>query len=1348
MNRVSRAPKDRSKAEPDRSPAAAARAPIQPKAAPAPGWSTGYAGAPFALGGVQRKVAIGQANDPYEQEAERVAQTIASGGSITPESISQIGSGGPPVGQRAAAPAPKTAATPEAGKRKDDTGKMPPVQKAAAPATTNKKEEGKKPVQKAAKPGAAAAPTDDKKKEAKPPAAQRAEKERRGEERHKPIEDKLKDTPVQKAAAKPEEKKPVQKAAAPTGDKKQEVKPPAAQRAGKERKGEERQKPVEEKLKDVPVQKAALPKEKEPEPAAEPAMQLAAQPDSQKPEPKKEAPRATQKSAQPAKDRDKADAERAGPIQRDTDHHEHTPSPAMERSAERAIQSKGAGEPMHGPTRQALERGMGLDFNDVRVHDGGGAQAAARDLDARAFTQGRDIWLGGGESQHNVGLMAHEATHVAQQTGSVQRMLVQRAGPKASGPSADAAEEGNWDYDGSEGKIRKGHALVIPSLRVPDFKKDETKTPFELPKTERSDKQRDVWDREAKGAPIKGALDEKTKGGKGLVPAEGGSAYFLKLAAENNYLIGDYSTVEPKLLRPFWDKTGDRTFYHVDHKHEFQLGGADEDINNLWLLDAETNIASGLKIKEEKDKQIEKLLKAGQEKPKEPVWKGDPPSVPQVKDSYKITFLGVRGGLDVGKPKIWTIKQIRDEAEQIKPLNPLSTAEIDKKGLRGTEDTLIIYTNKAGGGVRKVSGWKTGKMKIDRPEVGKMFEIKGVTYDPATSTGTLTAGLYAKSPIVSPKTVTVEIARMPGIEYGGYISERSLLQELNKTFDVKSMSPVELEFIELTDRGIVGRGKVLPTIPLIKDLKLNLILDGDNIYISKVFSAGDFKFPGPIKVPAASLELYAGTQGIGARGDVFIEIERLGKGKITGRASTGEGFAISGDFEFDTKLFDPAKVHVEYSHNTFSGGGEIGIPAGKVKGIRSANIQASFQGESIAAKGSIKPSIPGVEQADMSMSYSPEQGVIIGGHLELKKDIPGIAAGSVDVTLTKPAGAENYKVKAVGSATPKLPGISAQLTVSYDDGLFDIVGTAGYDKGRLKGSVTVGATNRPVGADGAPAAGEVPPTNKIILYGGGSLTLRLAPWLEGMAAVKFKPSGEIEVTGRIGLPNALPITPAKGFDKNLFKVGIDIPIVGVSIAGQRIGIFANIAGGIDLSVGIDKGMLQDVHLDITYNPAHEEDTHVVGAAQLHIPAHAGIRMFVRGSLGIGIPIVSASAGLEVGGGIGLEGALDAAVNVDWTPAKGLDIQATAEIYVEPKLKFDVVGFVLVEADLWITTIELYSKRWQLASVEYGSGLRFGLRLPIHYQEDKPFDISWSDVEIIKPDLNAMDILTGLVKKIA
>jgi hypothetical protein len=72
----------------------------------------------------------------------------------------------------------------------------------------------------------------------------------------------------------------------------------------------------------------------------------------------------------------------------------------------------------------------------------------------------------------------------------------------------------------------------------------------------------------------------------------------------------------------------------------------------------------------------------------------------------------------------------------------------------------------------------------------------------------------------------------------------------------------------------------------------------------------------------------------------------------------------------------------------------------------------------------------------------------------------------------------------------------------------------------------------------------------------------------------------------------------------------------------------------------------------------------------------------------------------------------------------------------------------VEADLLITTIELYSKRWQLASIEIGSGLRFGLKLPIHYEEGKAFNLSLSDVQFEYPNINASDVIKGLIDKVA
>src|SRR5439155_27326343 len=137
----------------------------------------------------------------------------------------------------------------------------------------------------------------------------------------------------------------------------------------------------------------------------------------------------------------------------------------------------------------------------------------------------------------------------------------------------------------------------------------------------------------------------------------------------------------------------------------------------------------------------------------------------------------------------------------------------------------------------------------------------------------------------------------------------------------------------------------------------------------------------------------------------------------------------------------------------------------------------------------------------------------------------------------------------------------------------------------------------------------------ITVYGGGTVTVLIAPWLQGTVGVTLTPTGSIKLMGQIGIPGALDIFPEKKLDKNIFSIGIDIPIVGVAVAGQRIGIFANISGGLDLSAGIGPGQLQELRLGITYNPAHEDQTHITGGAKLHIPAHAGLRLFVRGGLG-------------------------------------------------------------------------------------------------------------------------------------
>ncbi len=75
----------------------------------------------------------------------------------------------------------------------------------------------------------------------------------------------------------------------------------------------------------------------------------------------------------------------------------------------------GGGQPLEPALRERLELSLGGGLGDVRVHDSPRSRHTAAVLGARAFTSGRDVHLGQGQSASDLRLMAHEASHVMQQ---------------------------------------------------------------------------------------------------------------------------------------------------------------------------------------------------------------------------------------------------------------------------------------------------------------------------------------------------------------------------------------------------------------------------------------------------------------------------------------------------------------------------------------------------------------------------------------------------------------------------------------------------------------------------------------------------------------------------------------------------------------------------------------------------------------------------------------------------------------------------------------------------------------------------------------------------------------------
>jgi hypothetical protein len=98
-------------------------------------------------------------------------------------------------------------------------------------------------------------------------------------------------------------------------------------------------------------------------------------------------------------------------------------------SVDRVLAS--SGRPLEPVLRQDMEQRFGYDFSRVRVHIGGEAEQSARDVRARAYTVGPNVVFGAGRfspaTHEGRRLIAHELTHVVQQSDTMHGLAVMRS---------------------------------------------------------------------------------------------------------------------------------------------------------------------------------------------------------------------------------------------------------------------------------------------------------------------------------------------------------------------------------------------------------------------------------------------------------------------------------------------------------------------------------------------------------------------------------------------------------------------------------------------------------------------------------------------------------------------------------------------------------------------------------------------------------------------------------------------------------------------------------------------------------------------------------------------------------
>lgn len=106
---------------------------------------------------------------------------------------------------------------------------------------------------------------------------------------------------------------------------------------------------------------------------------------------------------------------------------------------------QGGGAPLFASTRGLFEPRFGADFSHVRVHTGARADSTAKAISAKAFTVGSDIVFAGGqyspESHEGQHLLAHELTHVVQQSPRELRRDVQRPDGHTTAQAVHSTEQ-------------------------------------------------------------------------------------------------------------------------------------------------------------------------------------------------------------------------------------------------------------------------------------------------------------------------------------------------------------------------------------------------------------------------------------------------------------------------------------------------------------------------------------------------------------------------------------------------------------------------------------------------------------------------------------------------------------------------------------------------------------------------------------------------------------------------------------------------------------------------------------------------------------------------------------------
>ncbi len=527
--------------------------------------------------------------------------------------------------------------------------------------------------------------------------------------------------------------------------------------------------------------------------------------------------------------------------------------------------------------------------------------------------------------------------------------------------------------------------------------------------------------------------------------------------------------------------------------------------------------------------------------------------------------------------------------------------------------------------------------------------------------------------------------------------------------------------LSLGETGLSGKGSFTPSVPLLDKTTVHIAIDNGIFSGAVQAKAEEINVPIPgVQITEASIEARLQEQQFSASGALAFDIGQFAKARLEAGADK-DGFNAKGTIDFEVPGLDTAQGVIKYEQKRLTGQITLGKDKFKMKGVKSASLVIDIDDESFKGHGVVLLDVPGVKQGTLEFGVKDDKYSITGG---VALDIPGLKAADIALTL---ADGDLSGSAQVGLDIPGLEGAGADFTIKYAKAAITGESRFTYTKGKFTGGIHAKLNEQ----------------NRI--SGGGELSFALAKNLVAKAAVDFRENGTMEVKGGLEAPDDIPLFDLKDVKKNLPGIpSVQFPIFGIPVGTRSIGLVATIGATINASAGVGPGVIRGANISATFDPSQEDwDFSLTGGGELYVPASATLTVGIRGGLGLSVVIASATGFIELTGALGLEGALSAQVGIKYANDQ-FSVDAKASVFAQPVLTFAISSGVNVDVSLIFTTVTVYEKKWELASVKWGSGLRVGMEFPVTYVFGEDFTLEASQAEFIMPEIDIKQAVMDLL----